>query len=387
VPRKPPASREEIGVAGEPSEWVEMTSHDFKPEATAFVPLLRAADLLRTPAIASAIDALDLPVGSHGLDAGCGIGSHLELLLQAISPGGRLTALDNAPGHLAIALEAASLRGLSDKVSFRQGDVRDLPFEPNAFDWAWSVDCVGLIPGNPENMVRDLTRVVRPGGTVALLIWSSQQLLPGYPFLEARLNGTRAGAAPAAVDWSPSRHPLRSIGWLSRAGLTQLNARTFVVDLRAPLREDQKRALSSLLEMRWGIPTQELSKGEIDLFLRLRDRGHPDSIVDASDYFGFFTYSLFWGVVPDRGALCAQKESHERRHPLETGAPSRASLVDPAGRVVSGVWPQSRGQSRASEPCTLLDRHLGAISPKPAAVAGKVSASACAQRAGSLRSN
>jgi demethylmenaquinone methyltransferase/2-methoxy-6-polyprenyl-1,4-benzoquinol methylase len=252
--------------------------------------------------VASAVAALDLPAGSHGLDAGCGIGSHLELLLEATSPGGYLVALDNSSEHLAAALEAARLRGFSDRVSFRQGDVRDLPFEPGAFDWAWSVDCVGLIPGDPVGMVRGMARVVRPGGTVALLMWSSQQLLPGYPFLEARLNGTRAGAAPAAIDWPPSRHPLRSIGWLSRVGLKGLEARTFVVDLHAPLREDQKRALSSLIEMRWGTPSQELSEEEADLFLRLKDRNHPDSIVDSSDYFGFFTYSLFCGVVPGRSA-------------------------------------------------------------------------------------
>jgi demethylmenaquinone methyltransferase/2-methoxy-6-polyprenyl-1,4-benzoquinol methylase len=205
--------------------------------------------------------------------------------------------LDASGSLLAEAVESARRGGVGDRASFRQGDVGALPFEADTFDWAWSVDCVGFIPGDPVEMVGELIRVVRPGGTVALLLWSSQQLLPGYPFLEARLNGTTAGAAPATAEWPPQRHPLRSVGWLSGAGLQMPTARTFVVDLHAPRSEDQKAALASLMEMRWGDPESELSEEDGRLYRRITDRACPDSIVDTEDYFGFFTYTLFWGIV------------------------------------------------------------------------------------------
>ena len=267
------------------------------PEEPSTVGLLRSTDQLREAAIASAVGTLSLPAGSHGLDAGCGIGSHIGLLLSATSPGGRLTCLDSSGVHLAEAAEKAGGMEPPGRVSFRRGDVKDLPFEADSFDWAWSVDCVGFIPGDPLDMIRGLARVVRPGGRVAILLWSSQQLLPGYPFLEARLSGTRAGAAPASPDWPPERHPLRALGWFSKAGLGALSAKSFVTDLRAPLSEAQKRAIASLIEMRWGNPESELPQADMEIFRRLKDRSDPLSVVDSEDYFGFFTYSLFSGVV------------------------------------------------------------------------------------------
>jgi hypothetical protein len=60
--------------------------------------------------------------------------------------------------------------------------------------------------------------------------------------------------------------------------------------------------------MRWGSPESELSEADQEAFRRLKDRAHPDSIVDSDDYFGFFTYSLFWGVVPGEATLQAALE-------------------------------------------------------------------------------
>ena len=55
---------------------------------------LYLADFLREPVIRSAIQSLQLPSGSCGLDAGCGIGSHTLLLAEAVAPDGHVTGLD-----------------------------------------------------------------------------------------------------------------------------------------------------------------------------------------------------------------------------------------------------------------------------------------------------
>jgi len=157
---------------------------------------LALSDLLRESTIRSAIQALKLPSGSRGLDAGCGIGSNTLLLSEAVGPGGHVIGLDLSSEFLVIARKIAKKSGLSEQISFQEGNVNQLPFDDDPFDWALSVDCVGYAPLEPLPLVKELARVVKPGGSVAILGWSSQQLLPGYPLLEARLNATSAGIAP-----------------------------------------------------------------------------------------------------------------------------------------------------------------------------------------------
>jgi len=267
------------------------------PDTDDYAHMLALSGVLREPVIRAAIQALKLPSGSRGLDAGCGIGSHTLLLAEAVAPGGHVTGLDLRPDFLARARETAAKSPLSERVSFREGSVSSLPFDDDAFDWVWSVDCVGFIPAEPVALLRELARVVRPGGIVAILLWSSQQLLPGYPLLEARLNATSLGIAPFTKGSRPGSHFLRALGWFRDAGLAKPTARTFVGDVHAPLSDDVRAALLSLIEMRWGEPQSELSAEDWAEFKRLYQPESPDFIVDIPDYYAFFTYSLFCGKV------------------------------------------------------------------------------------------
>jgi demethylmenaquinone methyltransferase/2-methoxy-6-polyprenyl-1,4-benzoquinol methylase len=256
------------------------------------------ANPLREPLLRSIIRALGLPPGSRGLDAGCGIGLQTPLLLEAVGRSGHVTGLDLLPELLEYGREAIDKRGLSEGISFREGDVSHLPFADDQFDWVWSADCIGYPAGALTPVLAELKRVVRPGGTVAILGWTSQQFLPGYSLLEARLTGTCSGYIPFLRGKSPELSFMQAMRWFRQAGLGDIRAQTFVWDVQAPLSADLRTALTSLLAMLWGMPQPEVSDADWKEYLRLCQSASMDFILDVADYYGFFTYSLFRGTVP-----------------------------------------------------------------------------------------
>jgi demethylmenaquinone methyltransferase/2-methoxy-6-polyprenyl-1,4-benzoquinol methylase len=244
---------------------------------------------------------LRLAPGSRGLDVGCGIGLQAVLLAQAVGPGGGVVGLDLSRELIRYGEEMIQHAGLSGQVSFQEGDASRLPFEDGAFDWAWSANCVGYSPFiEPAHGVQELARVVKPGGRVAILAWSAEKLLPGYPLLEARLGATAAGIAPFTRESSPQRHFSRALGWFRQAGLQELTAHTLTSQAYAPLSGGLRRALLALFEMRWPGVQAELAAEDWAEFQRLCSPDSPDFILDHPDYYAFFTSSLFSGKVAPR---------------------------------------------------------------------------------------
>ena len=260
---------------------------------------LRLSNVLREPALRAAVQALQLPAGSRGLDAGCGIGLHTVLLAQAVGPGGHVTGLDMLPDFLPLAEDYAAQHSLSDRITFRQGDVNRLPFDDDTFDWVW---CADVLHPNPADgtlpALDEFVRVVRPGGKVVLLYWSSQKLLPGYPLLEARLDAAFAEAAPYTQGVRrPELHLLCALGWLQQAGLANLSAQTFIADLHAPLDETIRSALTMTFQMFWSSLRARVSAGDWAEFEQLCRVDSPDFILNRPDYYAFLTYSMFQGTV------------------------------------------------------------------------------------------
>lgn len=264
-----------------------------------YIQRLLETNPLREPLLRQIVQTLELPAGSHGLDAGCGIGLQTLLLQEAIGPTGHVTGLDILPELLAYGTAMIAEAGLSNRVTFREGDVSQLPFDDHCFDWAWSADCIGYPAGELAPLMNELTRVIKPGGSFILLGWSSQTLLPGHPLLEARLNGTCSGYLPFLKGKEPRQNFMRASRGFHEAALKDIKTQTFISDICAPLDTPQRIALTSLFDMLWGTPQPETSPEDWNDYRRLCDPLSTDFILDLPEYYGFFTYTVFRGIVDE----------------------------------------------------------------------------------------
>lgn len=267
------------------------------PDAAQYLRSLEMANSLREPVIREAVESLKIPQGSFGLDVGCGIGLYTLLLAELVGDGGHVTGLDLSNEFLSRARYLGLESSVANRVSFKEGDAGKLPFHEKTFDWACSMDFAGYAPLDPVMLLKEMRRVVKPGGRVFILMWSSQQLLPGYPMLEARLNATSSGIAPFTAVMNPESHMMRALGWFGKAGLIEAKARTFVRNICPPLSFEAKNALIDLFQMRWGQAESEVAPEIWEEYQRLCLPDSPDLVFNIPEYYGFFTYTMFYGNV------------------------------------------------------------------------------------------
>jgi ubiquinone/menaquinone biosynthesis C-methylase UbiE len=73
------------------------------PDTDSYLQSLLVTDPLLKPVMRSAIQALELPQGSRGLDIGCGIGTHVRMMAEAVGAKGHITGIDIEPAFIAYA--------------------------------------------------------------------------------------------------------------------------------------------------------------------------------------------------------------------------------------------------------------------------------------------
>ena len=273
------------------------TTSNPKTYINAIIENLEQANPLREPTLRSIIDALNFAPGSHGLDIGCGIGLQTLLLAEATAPDGHVTGLDISAELLDYAQNRIIASPLSNQISFKQGDWQSLPFPANSFDWVWSADCVGYPSGDLPAAMKEIVRVVRPGGRIAILAWTSQQVLPGYSLLEAQLNATCSAYTPLLRGQNPEAHFMRALRWFSESGISEATAQTFVGEGQAPLSAECRTALTALLTMLWDVASPEAAESSRLEYRRLCHADSPDFILNLPNYYAFFTYTVFSGKV------------------------------------------------------------------------------------------
>jgi ubiquinone/menaquinone biosynthesis C-methylase UbiE len=158
-----------------------------------------------------AIDSVgDLPPGSAVLDVPTGGG----VALRGVKPGQglRYVAADISPEMLRRAERAARARGVEDQVELRSADVEQLPFDDGEFDLCVSFAGLHCFP-DPRAAVREIARVVRPGGQFTGSVFLTGT---GARYMPAIYGGRLAGLM------GPSGTRADLDDWLHDAGFRQV---------------------------------------------------------------------------------------------------------------------------------------------------------------------
>jgi ubiquinone/menaquinone biosynthesis C-methylase UbiE len=121
--------------------------------------------------------------GMRLLDCGCGPGSITLGLAARVAPA-EVVALDLAQEQLDAAQALAAARGITN-VRFQRGDIYALPFPAASFDAAFAHNVLEHLR-DPLGALREMRRILRPGGVVAVRDddWSAYLLEPRSPLVE-----------------------------------------------------------------------------------------------------------------------------------------------------------------------------------------------------------
>jgi demethylmenaquinone methyltransferase/2-methoxy-6-polyprenyl-1,4-benzoquinol methylase len=154
-----------------------------------------------------AADLAALAPGDRALDVATGTGDLALELSRRVSPGGEVVASDFSERMLEIA-RAKAARGTQSALRFETANALALPYADDEFDAA----TVGFGARNFSDLdqgLREMARVVRPGGRVVVLEMTTPQRPPLSTFFRlwfdraVPLLGRLAGD-PEAYDYLPS---------------------------------------------------------------------------------------------------------------------------------------------------------------------------------------
>jgi len=138
--------------------------------------------------------------GEAVLDVACGIGIPSLTAAGMVAPGGAVTGIDIAPGMIELAKARALKVGLAN-VIFREGDAESLPFPGESFDAVLSNMGLIHVPDRAAALC-EMARVLKPGGRIALSVWSTPERTIALGILAKVIAGLMpAAATPGAPTW------------------------------------------------------------------------------------------------------------------------------------------------------------------------------------------
>ena len=181
------------------------------------------------------VDDLPTPHGGTVLDVPCGSGFYTRRLAQRLGAHSSLIAVDTCETYLNQTRELLGQTRSQATIQVRQANAYQLPDPDATFDLVWCAQ--SLISLDPVRTIRELRRVTKPDGVLAILeVDEYHHVLLGWPAeLEAHLPLALHAASVQrygdAVKLAPTRR-LRRI--LQQSGFDSVRRDTYTLERTAP---------------------------------------------------------------------------------------------------------------------------------------------------------
>jgi ubiquinone/menaquinone biosynthesis C-methylase UbiE len=151
------------------------------------------------------IELLSLPPGSSVLDVCCGTGASAISAAKQVGPRGKVLGVDLAKELLVLARAKASQQHLGN-IQFELGDMLSLRFQSESFDAVVCVFGIFFVP-DMAMAVRELWRLVRPGGQLAVTTWGPNLFEPANTAFWSSIKNVRAELYKGFNPWDRINDP------------------------------------------------------------------------------------------------------------------------------------------------------------------------------------
>lgn len=140
----------------------------------------RARDEVFTRLLDKYLASLQLPPTAKVLEIGCGTGVVLRHLARRDDFIGKAYGVDQSISFIATAKRILAEENLTDRAEFRVGDAHKLGFPDASFDVVIAHTLISHVT-DPEIVLQEMARVVRPDGTVVIFDGDYASMTYAYP--------------------------------------------------------------------------------------------------------------------------------------------------------------------------------------------------------------
>lgn len=196
----------------------------------------RYVKFVMEPWVRRLVDVAALQPDEHVLDVACGTGFVARLAAQLLGAKGRVVGIDLNASMIETA-RTASDRDASTTIEWRVGDAAALPFEDGAFDVILCQQGLQFFPDRVQAL-REIRRVLRPGGRLAFTVWSA---IGDTPYAAALASALARHVSPEAGSMVRAPHALHDAvevhDLVTSAGFRNVRVRPTIERTTLPLPE------------------------------------------------------------------------------------------------------------------------------------------------------